>query len=178
VTEAAQPVPCGLGLVCATLPACRLRGGAAALMSMSAPQAASVSAVPVGTRTHDGVGKLTIPSPIDKTLCSSAGIVGREKSVFSLDATSVGLGGTSEAVSTIDVLRQTNLSNSCSSLLSRSPMWWAHGWSSSLLVWLWLLVMGQDVRLWDGVACVLRLLPVCNVLARPICRHATRRWLS
>jgi hypothetical protein len=171
-------MPCGLGLVCATHPACRPRGGAAALMSMSAPQAASVSAVPIGTRTHDGVDKLTIPSPIDKTLCSSAGIVGREKSVFSLDATSVGLGGISEAVSTIDVLRQTNLSNSCSSLLSRSPMWWAHGWSSSLLVWLWLLVMGQDVKLWDGVACVLRLLPVCNVLVRPLSRHATRRCLS
>jgi hypothetical protein len=63
--------------------------------------------------------QLTIPSPIEEILCTSLGLLGRLKS---LDPTSVGLCSTSLDGLAMEFFRQTNLSKSCSSLHSRSPI--------------------------------------------------------
>jgi hypothetical protein len=67
--------------------------------------------------------KPTIPSPMDEMLCASLGRFGSPiLDSLSLDPISVGLRGTSELNPAVEFFRQTNLSKSCSSLQSRSPM--------------------------------------------------------
>jgi hypothetical protein len=69
------------------------------------------------------LSSLTIPSPRDEVLCVSLGSFGTPKvDSLSLDPTSVGLRATSEDRPAVEFFRQTNLSKSCSSLQSLSPM--------------------------------------------------------
>jgi hypothetical protein len=64
-----------------------------------------------------------MPSPIEEILCSSLGLLGSpEDDSLSLEFTRVGLCGTSADKFAKEFFRQTNLSKSCSSLHSRSPM--------------------------------------------------------
>jgi hypothetical protein len=88
-------------------------------MSMFVRQAASVST----TVDQRLLSSLTIPSPRDEVLCASLGSFGTPKvDSLSLDPTSVGLRATSEDRPAVEFFRQTNLSKSCSSLQSLSPM--------------------------------------------------------